>query len=161
MDAKELKEKYYELYDYMAQSKDPKNMKTFGHVMNEMFEWFVANKPDAAQSWIEKLESVKWKNYLAPSEADKIVAAMKPQAPWTRDQWNAAMEKSGYEKEEWPCFNKCALYTTMNMIMSDSSNTLSKYMEDEGDLFAFVHDLALDKLHDADGRFNIREYFHV
>lgn len=161
MDAKELKEKYYELYDYMAQSKDPKNMKTFGHVMNEMFEWFVANKPDAAQSWIEKLESVKWKNYLAPSEADKIVAAMKPQAPWTRDQWNAAMEKSGYEKEEWPCFNKCALYTTMNMIMSDSSNTLSKYMEDEGDLFAFVHDLALDKLHDADGRFSIREYFHV
>lgn len=161
MDAKELKEKYYELYDYMAQSKDPKNMKTFGHVMNEMFEWFVANKNDAAQSWIEKLESVKWKNYLAPSEADKIVAAMKPQAPWTRDQWNAAMEKSGYEKEEWPCFNKCALYTTMNMIMSDSSNTLSKYMEDEGDLFAFVHDLALDKLHDADGRFSIREYFHV
>lgn len=161
MDAKELKEKYYELYDYMAQSKDPKNMKTFGHVMNEMFEWFVANKPDAAQSWIEKLESVKWKNYLAPSEADKIVAAMKPQAPWMRDQWNAAMEKSGYEKEEWPCFNKCALYTTMNMIMSDSSNTLSKYMEDEGDLFAFVHDLALDKLHDADGRFSIREYFHV
>lgn len=161
MDAKELKEKYYELCDYMAQSKDPKNMKTFGHVMNEMFEWFVANKPDAAQSWIEKLESVKWKNYLAPSEADKIVAAMKPQAPWTRDQWNAAMEKSGYEKEEWPCFNKCALYTTMNMIMSDSSNTLSKYMEDEGDLFAFVHDLALDKLHDADGRFSIREYFHV
>ena len=161
MDAKELKEKYYELYDYMAQSKDPKNMKTFGHVMNEMFEWFVASKPDAAQSWIEKLESVKWKNYLAPSEADKIVAAMKPQAPWTRDQWNAAMEKSGYEKEEWPCFNKCALYTTMNMIMSDSSNTLSKYMEDEGDLFAFVHDLALDKLHDADGRFSIREYFHV
>lgn len=161
MDAKELKEKYYELYGYMAQSKDPKNMKTFGHVMNEMFEWFVANKTDAAQSWIEKLESVKWKNYLAPSEADKIVAAMKPQAPWTRDQWNAAMEKSGYEKEEWPCFNKCALYTTMNMIMSDSSNTLSKYMEDEGDLFAFVHDLALDKLHDADGRFSIREYFHV
>ena len=161
MDAKELKEKYYELNDYMIQSKDPKNMKIFGRVMDEMFEWFVANKPDAAQSWIEKLESVKWKNYLAPSEADKIVAAMKPQAPWTRDQWNAAMEKSGYEKEEWPCFNKCAIYTTMNMIMSDSSNTLSKYMEDEGDLFAFVHDLALDKLHDADGRFNIREYFHV
>ena len=161
MNAQELKDKYYELNDYMIQSKDPKNMKIFGRVMDEMFEWFVANKNDAAQSWIEKLESVKWKNYLAPSEADKIVAAMKPQAPWTRDQWNAAMEKSGYEKEEWPCFNKCALYTTMNMIMSDSSNTLSKYMEDEGDLFAFVHDLALDKLHDADGRFNIREYFHV
>ena len=161
MDPKELKEKYYELYNYMAQSKNPENMKIFGGVMTSMVMDMIASSPSKAEEYIDRLEAVKWKNYLAPSEADKIVAAMKPHAPWTRDQWNAAMEKSGYEKEEWPCFNKCAIYTTMNMIMSDSSNTLSKYMEDEGDLFAFVHDLALDKLHDADGRFNIREYFHV
>ena len=59
MTPQELKEKYYELYDYMAQSKDPKNMKAFGHVMNEMMEWLAANKPEAAQAWVEKLEAIK------------------------------------------------------------------------------------------------------
>ena len=53
MNAQEMKEKYYELYEYMAQSKDPKNMKAFGHVMNEMMDWLIANKPEAAQAWIE------------------------------------------------------------------------------------------------------------
>ena len=158
--AQELKDKYYELYEYMASSKDPKNMKAFGHVMNEMYEWFVANKPDAAQEWVDKLEAIKWKNYLTPTEADKIVAAMKPNAPWTRDQWKAAMEKSGFELEEWPCYNKCALYTTMNMLMSDSSETLTKLVGSDK-LFDAVHALAIDKLKDSDGMFNVRVYFGV
>lgn len=155
-----MKEKYYELYEYMAQSKDPKNMKAFGHVMNEMMDWLIANKPDAAQAWIEKLESIKWKNYLTTAEADKIIAAMNPPAPWTREQWKAAMEKSSFALEEWPCYNKCALYTTMNMIMSDSSATLTKY-SDGSTMFEFVHALALDKLKDADKRFSIRHYFNL
>lgn len=157
----ELKEKYYELYDYMAQSKEPKNMKAFGHVMNEMYEWFVTNKPDAAQAWLDKLEAIKWKNYLTPNEADKIVAAMIPAAPWTREQWKASMEKSGFEMEEWPCYNRCALYVTMNMIMSDSSTTLTKYAGEGNVMFEFVHALALDKLKDADKRFDIRHYFNL
>lgn len=161
MTTQELKEKYYELYEYMAQSKEQKNMKAFGHVMNEMYDWFVANKPDAAQMWVEKLEAIKWKNYLTPSESDRIVAAMNPAAPWNREQWKGAMEKSGYELEEWPFYNRCALYTTMNMIMSDSSSTLTKYMPDGSKMFDFVHDLAVDKLKDADGKFSIRAYFSL
>lgn len=161
MNAQELKDKYYELYDYMAQSKEPRNMKAFGHVMNEMYEWFVANKPDAAQEWVDRLEAIKWKNYLTPTEAEKIVAAMKPSAPWTREQWKAAMEKNGFELEEWPCYNRCALYVTMNMIMSDSSATLTKYAADSNMMFEFVHALALDKLKDADKRFDIRHYFNL
>ena len=161
MTPQELKEKYYGLYDYMAQSKEPKNMKAFGHVMNEMMDWLIANKPEAAQAWVEKLESIKWKNYLTPSEADKIVATMTPAAPWTRDQWKTVMEKSGFELEEYPCYNRCALYTTMNMIMSDSSATLAKYAADDSMMFEFVHALAIDKLKDADKRFDIRHYFNL
>lgn len=48
----------------------------------------------------------------------------------------------------------------MQMIMSDSSETLSKYVEQE-DLFPLVYDLAVDKLTDKDGVFNIRHYFGV
>lgn len=160
MTPQELKNKYYELYEYMAQSREPKNMKAFGHVMNEMMDWFIANKPEAANVWIEKLESIKWKNYLTPSEADKVVAAMEPKAPWNREQWKAAMDNEGFVLEEWPCYNRCALYATMNMVMSDSSETINNYVE-EGDVFSFVHDLAIDKLKDKDGRFSVRAYFSL
>ena len=160
MNSQELKDKYYELYEYMAQSREPKNMKAFGRVMSEMMEWFVSNKPGEAEAWLGKLESIKWKNYLTSSEADKIVAAMEPKAPWTREQWRSAMEKHGYELDEWPYYNRCALYVTMQMIMSDSSQTLTRYAGNS-DIFEVVHAFALDKLHDKDGKFNIRSYFGV
>lgn len=160
MTPQELKEKYEELYQYMAASKKPANMKTFGKVMNEMMDWLIANKADAAQEWVEKLESIKWKNYLTPKEADKIVASMEPKAPWARDQWKAAMEQHGYPLEEEPYYNRCALYTAMNMVMSDSGETLKKYVND-ADMFKAVYDLAVDKLKDRDNKFHIRHYFGV
>lgn len=158
MNEQEMKDKYSELYQYMAQSRDPKNMEVFGHVMTEIMHWLIANKPREAQAWIEKLESIKWRNYLTPSEADDIVADMEPKAPWTRDQWNQAMQNAGFEMEEWPYYNRCALYATMNMIMSDSSESIKKYVTSDK-LFAFVHSLALDKLKDKDQKFAIRSYF--
>ena len=144
----------------MAKSQDPANMKAFGKVMTEMYMWYADNKPDAANEWLEKLSAIKWKNYLTPKEAEKIVSEMNPKAPWTRDQWRAAMEQNGFKLEEEPYYNRCALWTTMNMIMSDSSATIGKYVAN-GDLFKLVHDLAVDKLTDADGVFSIRKYFSV
>lgn len=158
MNAQELRENYYELYEYMANSKNPDNMKAFGHVMNDMMEWLIVNKSDAAQEWIDRLQAIKWKNYLTQKEADSIVSDMEPKAPWSREQWRSAMEQKGYALEKEPCYNRCALYTTMNMIMSDSSETLGKYIQAE-DLFGIVHDLAEDKLTDKDGNFKVREYF--
>lgn len=155
-----MKERYYELYDYMAQSKDPKNMKLFGHVMNEMMDWLIANKPDAAEEWIGKLESVRWKNYLTPKEAEMIVADMEPDAPWSREQWKAAMEQHDFETEECPHYNSCSLYAVMNMIMSDSGETLERYIASD-DLFKIVYELAVDRLTDKDGRFMVRNYFGV
>lgn len=160
MNAQEMKDKYWSLYEYMANSKDPENMKAFGRVMTTMMDDSIQSNPAKAEEYINKLEAIKWKNYLTPAEADKIVAAMEPKAPWSRDQWKGAMDKYGYQLEEWPCYNRCALYTTMNMIMSDSSATIGKYVATD-DLFRIVHDIAVDKLKDADGKFNIRAYFNV
>lgn len=160
MTPQELKEKYWSLYEYMANSKDPKNMKTFGRVMTSMMNDMIAGNPSKAEEYIGKLESVKWKNYLTPAEADKIVAAMDPKAPWSRDVWRQSMEQQGYALEEWPCYNRCALYVTMNMIMSDSSATLTKFVNG-GDLFKAAYALAVDKLKDKDARFNVRNYFDV
>ena len=160
MTAQELKEKYWSLYEYMANSKSPENMKMFGRVMTAMIEDLIQSNPSKAEEYINKLEGVKWKNYLTPAEADKIVASMVPKAPWTKEQWSAAMNQQNYALEEWPYYNKCALYATMNMIMSDSSSTLSKFV-DNNNLFKVVHGLATDKLLDEDGRFSIRNYFNV
>lgn len=160
MTQEEMKNEFYALYNMMANSNKVENMRTFGNAHKEMMEWFVANKPELAQEWIDKLSAIKWKNYLTQKEADIIVENMKPNAPWSRDQWKSAMKQYGYVMEEEPYYNSCALYVTMNMIMSDSSKTISKYVG-ENDIFAFVHDMAVDNLKDQDGKFVIREYFKV
>ena len=160
MTQEEMKKEFYSLYNMMANSQKVENMRVFGNTHKEMMEWFITNKPDLAQDWIDKLESIKWHNYLSTKEAEKIVSAMNPKAPWTREQWKDAMEKHGLPLEEWPCYNRCALYVTMNMIMSDSSKTLSNFVQGDN-LFKMVYGLAVDKLKDQDEMFNVRVYFYV
>ena len=158
MTPQELKSRFTSLYSYMASSKNPAYMMAFGSVMKEMMDWMTANKPAEAQEWIDKLESIRWNNYLTPKEAETIVAQMMPKAPWTREQWKAAMDKHKFMHEEMPYYNPCALFVTMSMIYSDSSETLSNFMQG-ADMFDLIHGLAIDKLKDQDGRFNVRHYF--
>lgn len=160
MNAEEMKEEFYALYNIMANSENVKFMHIFGNVHKEMMEWFIENKPEIAQEWIERLESIRWNNYLTQKEAEDIVEKMTPQAPWSREQWEEAMEQNEYDLKDEPYYNSCSIWVTMNMLMSDSSHTLEKYVDGD-DLFKMVHDLAVDKLTDKDKFFVIREYFHV
>lgn len=158
MIADEMRREFHALYMLMANSDELADMRTFGNVLKEMMEWMIANRPEAAEEWIEKLESIRWKNYLTPKEAEAIVNNMIPKAPWSREQWKAMMEQNGYQLEKEPFYNRCALWVTMNMIMSDSSQTIAKYV-DNGNVFKIVHDLAVDKLTDKDEVFLVRKYF--
>ena len=161
----EIKEKYAMLYDYMASSKNPSYMMAFGHAMNEMMDWFIINKPDLAQEWVEKLCAIKWHNYLTYKEADAIVASMVPKAPWPKETWKNALSSMGIVTEEEPYYNSCALWVTMSMIYSDSANTIADIMGMPlnevplEQLIKAIHALAIDKLKDADGNFCIRKYF--
>jgi hypothetical protein len=165
MTTTELKERFNALYDYMSVSGNAKYMKTFGKVMQEMMDWFIINKPDMAMMIIDKLESIKWKNYLSRNEADEIIANMLPRPIWTREQWMSAMENIGLDTEEEPYYNSCALFVAMSMEYSDSSHTIAKLMgktPDEvsnDDMLKATYLLALDKLKDKDKVFCIREYF--
>ena len=162
-----MKEKFEMLYDYMASSNNPAYMKVFGKTMVEMMHWMIANKPDEAETYIEKLCAIKWDNYLTQREAEKIVENMMPKAPWRRDVWKAALESMGIVTEESPYYNSCALWVEMNKIYSDSAKSiamikglpLSEVPQEE--LVKAVHALALDHLKDADGVYNIRSYFGV
>ena len=167
MNAQELKDKYTMLYDYMASSKNPSYMMTFGKVMNEMMDWMIQNKPDLAQDMIEKLCAIKWHNYLTPKEAEKIVANMHPKAPWSRDVWKNAMVSFDLPLEDEPYYNTCALWTTMNMVYSDSSESIADIIGKPlaeipaEQMVKAVYTLAVDKLTDEDGMFKIRKYFDI
>lgn len=161
----QMKEQFNELYTLMANSNNVEFMRTFGNVHKEMMNWFINNKPEAAEEWLCKLESIKWHNYLTPKEAERIVAAMKPEAPWKRDVWKQTMDSLGIVTEEAPYYNSCALWTTMNMVYSDSAHSIADIIGKPlaeipaEQMVKAVHSLAIDKLKDVDHRFNIRTYF--
>lgn len=162
-----IKEQYDMLYEYMASSRNPENMKTFGHVMSEMMDYLIQNKPDVAEEMVQKLESVKWKQYLTPREADAIISKMQPKAPWPDDKaWTAAMESLGFLTEEAPYYNSCALWTEMNKQHSDHAETLAAKVFRKPlsaipneEIVPVIYGLAMDVLRDKDDVYCIRRYF--
>ncbi len=164
MNQKELKERYDALYDYMAQSQDPKNMKAFGCVMNQMMDYLILNKPDVAEEMVDSLEAIKWRQYLTPKEAEKIVTSMDPKGPWSREVWKSTMESLGLPLEEPPYYNKCALWTEMNKIYSDFGEEIASLIgkplsPSDKDIIAACYKMALKNLKDKDGVYDIRKYF--
>lgn len=164
MTAEEMKQEFASLYNTMANQKDVKYMQIFGGVHKEMFDWFVQNKPDLAQEWLDKLEAIKWHQYLTPKEAEKIVADMDPKAPWPRDQWKSTMESFGLPLEDAPHYNRCALWVEMNKMYSDFGDEIAALIDkplapSDKDIITACYKMALKTLKDKDGVYNIRSYF--
>lgn len=150
----------------MAQSQNPKNMKVFGNVMTEMMDVMIQKMPAEAEEMIDKLEAIKWKQYLTPKEAEKIVAGMDPKGPWSREVWKNTMESFGLPLEEQPAYNRCALWVEMNKIYSDFGENLAELIgktlsPTDKDIISACYKLALKNLKDKDGVYNIRKYFGV
>ena len=166
MTTTELKDRYTALYDYMSESRDPKNMKIFGSVMTTMMDVMLAKMTAEAEEMIDRLESIKWKQYLTPKEAQKIVDGMDPKAPWSRDQWKAAMESFGLPLEEPPYYNRCALWTEMSKMYSDFGDEIAALLgkpltPTDKDIISACYKMALKTLKDKDGVYDIRRYFSV
>ena len=164
MTAQEMKERYDALYEYMANSRDPKNMKAFGCVMTEMMDYLIQNKPDVAEEMIESLEAIKWHQYLTPKEADRIFAGMDPKGAWPREAWKSTMESLGIPLEEPPYYNRCALWIEMNKIYSDFGEEIASLLgkplqPTDKDIISACYKMALKNLKDKDGIYHIRKYF--
>ena len=162
--SQELKDRYMGLYDYMANSRDPQNMKAFGCVMTKMMDWLIANKPDVAEEMIDKLEAIKWNQYMTRKEAENIIARMKPDAPWKYDAWKSAMEGFDLPLEDAPYYNCCALWVEMNKMYSDFGEEIASLLgkplsPTDKDIIAACYKMALKTLRDKDGVYNIRSYF--
>ena len=159
-----MKQEFLELYDMMANQHDVKYMRVFGNVHKEMMDWFIANKPELAQEWLDKLEAIKWRQYLTPKEAEKIVAGMDPAGPWSRDTWKKAMESFGLPLEDAPYYNSSALWVEMNKIYSDFGAEIAALIgkplsPTDKDIISACYRLALKNLRDKDGVYDIRKYF--
>lgn len=167
MNTTEMLDKFKELYLYMYTSKKEKYMKTFGAVMQEMFEYISNTRQEVAQNYLDKLCSIKWYNYLTKEEAENIISKMVPKSNWTYDSLIKQLDSLGIVKEEEPYYNSYALFVTMNMIYSDSSNTIAKILDknineiSNEEFVKITHSFAIDKLKDIDHNFNIRDYFKI
>lgn len=166
MTPEEMRNEFYALYNMMANSNKVENMHTFGKVHKEMMEWFIKNKPELAQEWLWKLESIKWKNFLSPTEADEIVNKMQPKAPWSKDAWKTTMTQFELPMEEEPYYNSCALWVEMNKMYSDFGEEIAALLgkpltPTDKDIIAACYKMALKTLKDQDKVYSIRKYFSV
>ena len=156
-----MKDKFLNIYNYIIASGDEEKMHALGNVTKAMMMRLIETSPQQAQEYIDKLESVKWHNFLTEREAEVIVSKMQPKPSWSMSEWEECMDRIDERVCEEPYYNRHALYVTMCMISSDSGTTLRKALDtdDSMKMFHLIHSLALDKLMDADGVFNIRRYF--
>lgn len=167
MEKSEIKKEFASLYGIVALNKQVEDMKLFGSVMCDMMDVLVESHPNTAEKFLEKLESVKWYNYVTRDEAEKTIREMKPSVPFDFDDWIDMIDSVDGMQEKEPEYNRYALWTVMGMIYSDSGNTIAKLLGmDEPNVsdqqfVRALYLLAMDKLNDEDGVFEIRKYFSL
>ena len=154
-----MKKKFCSMYWDIINSQDESKMKVLGHVMKQAMFKIIETSPSLAKEYLDELEAVNWINYLTAKEAQDIVANMDPKPNWSFAKWQDEMGQHKFTTEVEEKYNEYALYITMCMILSDSGNTLTTLVPDQKKLFELIYYLALDKLNDKDGKFNIRKYF--
>lgn len=165
MENNSLIKKYEELYKDMATSKSPAKMMVFGQAEQWAFRKIATALPRMAEEWVEKLEAIRWNNYLSREEADVIVMSLEGAdgtvgPHWSYDTFRKAVESFQGHLCEDPYYNFCALWATANMLYSDHSETWSKHIAPEDAPF-FYYETAVDKLKDKDRPHFVREYFRL
>lgn len=160
MNKQELKAKFTDAYNLIVDSEDTDKMEVLGQVVKEQINWFINNKPDMAEDFIDRLCSVNWNNYITYKEAPTIVGNMNPKPLWSLSQIEEALSDNDLPEQEYPYYNKYALLVAIAMKASDHSESLLKVV-DKNQLFKVIYDLAIDVLKDKDGVFNIRKYFKL
>ena len=171
MTAEELYQQFLTRYDGIIRNTiDRADMRRLGDMTKRVMRWMSINEPDLAAQAIAILDgegNQECRNYLSGHEASEIVRQMEPQPQWSPRQVLDMLRNAGYATDEPPYFNNYALATTMCMILSDSGQTLQRIIGSPShpatneELQASVYQLAVDKLKDKDGKFNIRKYFDL
>lgn len=162
---RELIEKYDELYDEMASSKNPARMMAFGEAEKCIFHMLAKEHPEIAEKWLTKLEAGKWHNYLSKTEAEEIAAKLVNQdgsrgPHWSHETFKAAVESLGAKTEEEPFYNCWALWIMANALWSDHHKALMEFVPKEQEPKVYYL-MAVEKLKDVDYPKFIRKYYDL
>ena len=170
MNKEERYQQFLDRYEAIISSNDTSQMQPLGEMVKRVMKWLINYEPEIATAAISILngeESKECRNYLSAREADEIVSNMEPQPQWTLHHILDMLRSAGYATEEPPYYNNYALAATMCMILSDSGETLKEELGSDirpakaDEILRLVYKLAVDKLKDKDGKFNIRKYFDL
>jgi len=165
MDKQQMEQQFLARYDSIIQSGDTRQMERLGAMVKRVMGWMFKYEPQVAAQALALLDedtATDYANRLTEQEARNIVAQMVPQPAWTMQGLTASLQSMGLPGDVPPHFNLYALLTTMLMIQSDEGESLKDaiHANDRDDrLLRLVYKLAVNRLEDQDGKFNIRKYF--
>lgn len=162
---KELIEKYDELYEDMASTKDPKKMMAFGDAEKWIFHMLAKEHPELAEKWLTKLEAGKWNNYLSQMEAEHIASNLVNQdgtrgAHWDYNTFKGAVESLGGKVKDEPFYNCWALWVMANALYSDHHRSLAEFVPKDREPKVY-YAMAVEKLKDIDYPKFIRKYYDL
>lgn len=165
MDKQQMQQQFLSRYDSIIQSGDTRQMERLGAMVKRVMGWMFKFEPQVAAQALALLDdntATDYANRLTEQEARNIVAQMVPQPTWTMQGLTASLQSMGLPGDVPPHFNLWALLTTMLMIQSDEGESLKDaiHANDRDErLLRLVYKLAVNRLEDQDGKFNIRKYF--
>lgn len=162
---KELIEKYDELYEEMAASKNPVRMMAFGDAEKWMFHMLAKEHPEIAEKWLTKLEAEKWHNYLSKGEAAEIASRIVNQdgsrgVHWDYETFKGAVESLGGKMKDEPFYNCYALWIMANVLFSDHYKSASEFVPKDM-MPKYFYMQAVEKLKDVDYPKFIRKYYDL
>ena len=170
MTKEERYQQFLDRYESIIRGGITGEMELLGEMTKRIMRWLINYEPEiavAALSILDGEEDKEYNNCLSGHEASEIVRQMDPQPQWSPRQVLDMLKNAGYTTEDPPYFNNYALATTMCMILSDSGETLKNELGSDirpakaDEILRMVYKLAIDKLKDKDGKFNIRKYFDL
>ena len=170
MNKEERYQQFLDRYEGIIRGGITGEMEQLGDMVKRVMKWLINYEPEIATAAIAILDGEQGqecRNYLSAREADEIVSKMDPQPQWSLHHVLDMLRSAGYATEEPPYFNNYALAATMCMILSDSGETLKDELGSDirpakaDEILRLVYKLAIDKLKDKDGKFNIRKYFDL
>ena len=165
MDKQQMEQQFLARYDSIIQSGDTRQMERLGVMVKRVMGWMFKFEPQVAAQALALLDdntATDYANRLTEQEAKDIVAQMVPQPTWTMQGLTASLQSMGLPGDVPTHFNLWVLLTTMLMIQSDEGESLKEaiHANDRDErLLRLVYKLAVNRLEDQDGKFNIRKYF--
>ena len=165
MDKQQMQQQFLARYDSIIQSGDTRQMERLGAMVKRVMGWMFKYEPQVAAQALALLDddtATDYANRLTEQEAKNIVAQMVPKPTWTMQGLTDSLQSMGLPGDVPPHFNLYALLTTMLMIQSDEGESLKEaiHANDRDErLLRLVYKLAVNRLEDQDGKFNIRKYF--